>query len=87
MYQFLNDGKKLILITKHEHDIHASLKRYKIEAIFDEVIHIDRGDKKYRYIDSKEAIFIDDSHAERQEVHHKLGIPVFAPDSIACLYH
>lgn len=87
LYQFLNDDKKLILITKHEHDIHASLKRYKIAAIFDEIIHLEKGVEKYRYMRDKDAIFIDDSYAERREVHQNLGIPVFAPDNIECLYH
>lgn len=31
------------------------------------------------------AIFIDDSHAERLQVHHEHNIPVFAPNMIEAL--
>src|SRR5690606_27938109 len=87
LYQFLNDHKRLVLITKHEHDINVSLREYKLAEIFHDIIHIKKGDEKYKYMDDKNAIFIDDSNYERQMVHQKLRIPVFAPDSIECLCH
>lgn len=85
LYQFLNDNKKLVLITKHESDISESLKKYRLTNIFDDIIHLEKGDEKYKYITEECAIFVDDSYAERQIVHKKLGIPVFAPDSIESL--
>lgn len=85
MFQFRNNKKRLILITKHERDIHETLAHFRLSSIFDEVIHLKSEDEKYRYMDSTNAIFIDDSHAERMAVYENLGIPVFAPDAIECL--
>ena len=85
IYQFLNEGKKLILITKHEREINQTLKELRLANIFDEIIHLDKNQFKYKYIKNSNSIFIDDSHSERFEVHDKLGIPVFAPDAIESL--
>src|SRR5690606_22880992 len=85
LYQSVNDGKKLILITKHVLDIHETLKTRRLTGLFDEIIHIDNVDCKYQYMTEKSAIFIDDSHKERKEVFEHLGIPVFAPDNVECL--
>lgn len=85
LYQFLNDGKKLILITKHDKDINISLKQFRLLDLFDEIIHLEKSHYKYEYMQSESSIFIDDSHAERLQVYEKLGIPVFAPDNVECL--
>lgn len=85
IFQLRNKKRRLVLLTKHEYDIHKTLERFRLSHIFDEVIHLDKADHKYRYIKDKSAIFIDDSYAERSAVFAKLGIPVFAPDAIECL--
>lgn len=85
LYQFLNKGVKLLLITKHDRVVEDTLARYRLLNIFDEIIHLPKEDSKYRYIDPEGAIFIDDSFAERFQVHQHLHIPVFAPDNIECL--
>lgn len=85
IYQFLNERKKLILITKHEREINKTLKEYRLTDIFDEIIHLNKNHSKYEYITNNRSIFIDDSHSERFDVHEKLGIPVFAPDAIESL--
>jgi hypothetical protein len=36
-------------------------------------------------MDAREAIFIDDSFAERRQVQEALGIPTFAVDALECL--
>lgn len=87
LFQSINEGKKIVLITKHEQDISQSLKKYRLEKVFDKIIHLNSGDNKYKYITESQAIFIDDSHRERKEVLDKLNIPVFAPDNIEALLH
>lgn len=85
LYQFLNKGIKLILITKHDRVVEDTLAAHRLLNLFDEIIHLPKEDCKYRYIDPEGAIFIDDSFAERYQVHQHLQIPVFAPDNIECL--
>ena len=85
IYQFLNEGKKLILITKHDKEINQTLDEYRLTNIFDEIIHLEKGQMKYKFIKKSSSIFIDDSHTERLLVHENLGIPVFAPDTLESL--
>ena len=76
LYEYANDGKHLILITKHEGDIHKSLKKYRLTDLFNEVIHLDRDMEKADFIKSEKAIFIDDSFNELQNVFkaHKMAV-------------
>jgi hypothetical protein len=85
LYQQVNAGKKIILLTKHDGDLSAKLNSLRIESLFDEIIHIDKMKEKYRYIKQAKSIFIDDSHKERQEVKQHINIPAFAPDTIGSL--
>ncbi|MFD2542024.1 ATP-grasp domain-containing protein [Lacinutrix gracilariae] len=87
IYQLINEQKLVVLITKHKNNIIETLKEYKLLQLFDEIIHLEATDKKYNYIPDKDVIFIDDSYAERYEVHKNLSIPVFAPDNIEALMH
>lgn len=84
LYHFLNDNKKIILITKHDGDLDSQLKKYRLKDLFDEIIHIEKNDEKFKYI-TKDSIFIDDSFIERKKVKNKLNIPVFEPNSAICL--
>lgn len=86
LYQCKNQKKKIVLITKHETDIYADLKKYCIDAgLFDEIRLLKRGESKADYIKEKNAIFIDNAHKERQDVYHKCKIPVFDVDAIEVL--
>lgn len=86
LYQCSNKGIPVVLLTKHTKDIKSSLHRFKIsEALFDEVIQIDPSENKLKYIDEADAIFIDDSFAERKNIKDKIGIPVFDLDMIESL--
>lgn len=77
IYQCLNKGVKLHLLTKHKLDIANSLKKYHLEGLFDEVVVIPEDYNKDEYIKETDAIFIDDSFAERKRVHEAKGIPTF----------
>src|SRR5690606_16013941 len=77
LYSWANQGKEIIMITKHAHDIQQTLAAHKVaETLFDEIVHITHDDEKSTFI-KPNSIFIDDSFSERKEVHAKLGIPVF----------
>ncbi len=77
VYQCINKNIKINLITRHKKDIKLTLKKYRLNHIFDEIILIDDDSQKYTHIKEKDAIFIDDSFAERKAIHDKCGIPVF----------
>ena len=83
LYQAVQQGKKLHLLSKHTNDIYADMKSYKISAeLFDEIIVIPQDDEKYHYIKESSAIFIDDSFAERKKIHDELGLYVFDVDMV-----
>lgn len=85
LYQCINSQKKIILLTKHDGNLESDLKKYRIENLFDEIIHIEKKDKKTNYIKYKNSIFIDDSYGERREVKNTFGIDVFDVNNIECL--
>ncbi|AZT84533.1 ATP-grasp domain-containing protein [Marinobacter sp. NP-4(2019)] len=85
IFQARNQGVAVVLITRHEKDIFQTLKEYRLEGMFDQVIHIKDKRPKSEFITKKHSIFIDDSFAERAEVKRTHGIPVFSPDMVEML--
>ncbi len=85
IFQARNKGIQLALISRHKNDINQTLNEYKLTSVFDEIIHIQDERPKSDFIDNSQAIFIDDSHAERVEVKKSHGIPVFSPDMVEML--
>lgn len=77
VFQCLNKGVKVSLITKHKDDLEHALLKHKLAGIFDEIVWIRDEGEKYLHVTEKEAIFIDDSFAERKKIHDECGIPVF----------
>lgn len=78
LYQALNQDKKILLITKHKYDVKNTLDKYLIpKGMFSEVIHITTEENKSDFMKHIDAIFIDDSFAERSAVAKAKGIPVF----------
>lgn len=78
IYQCLNKGIKVYLLTRHKFDLDTPLQQFRLGNIFDEIIWLqNKEDEKYNHITHKDAIFIDDSFAERKKVHDRLGIPTF----------
>lgn len=84
LYQAINDGCKIHLVTRHEHCINSSLKRFRLSELFDSIHHIKNGTKKSEVMKHSDAIFIDDSFRERKDVQEK-GIPSFSIDSVSAL--
>lgn len=85
LYQCVNQGKKLFLLSKHDGDLKKELHDFRLDSLFDDVIHIDKNSDKVGYIHSDKALFIDDSNAERVNVKNSLNISVFGPEMIDVL--
>jgi hypothetical protein len=85
VYQCVNKGVAVYLITRHAGDLQQTLKRYRLEGLFDDVIWIQDGQPKADFIEPQGAIFIDDSFAERKAVYDQHGIPVFDKHMIEAL--
>lgn len=86
LYQCVNRGKKIVLISKHlGPDIRAHLRQWRVEQLFDEIIWLKETDSKADHIPPGPTIFIDDSFSQRAEVAERLGIPTFDPSMIEAL--
>lgn len=86
LYQMKNRGVPVCLLTRHEKDIHQTLRHFAISSIlFDNIITIPPGARKSTYITRSDAIFIDDSFAERLEVAKEKHLPVFDVDTLEIL--
>lgn len=86
LYQLREKKKQIHMITKHIGNIYEDLEKYRIaETLFDDIILLKPEEDKTDYIKFLNAIFIDDSFAERKRVKEVLGIPVFDVDMIECL--
>lgn len=83
IFQCINKGGSVKLVTRHDGDIEKRLRSLRLNALFDEVIHLtDRDICKSNFIKETNAIFIDDSFVERNRVYQATGIPVFGPDAV-----
>ena len=83
IYKCLNAGIEVILITKHQQPIEESLKKYRIEpTLFSKIIQLEQKDHKYKYIESKKSIFVDDSFKELMDAQINLNIPVISVENI-----
>ena len=85
LFQALNEGCKLILITKTINDLDKTLKKWRLIELFDEIILLNKDDSKADHIDPKDSILIDDSFSERKSVFEKLKIPTFDSSMIELL--
>ena len=85
LYQCVNQGKKIHLLSKHDGDLIEELNRFRLSGLFDSVIHIGKHENKADYIRSAKPLFIDDSYAERVNAKRRLHIPVFSPEMIDVL--
>jgi carbamoyl-phosphate synthase large subunit len=77
VYQCLNNGKRVVLITRHRGDLQQTLAGYRLAGLFDEIIHLGETEKKSTRLPCKDAILIDDSYSERQDVSRKCNLPTF----------
>lgn len=85
LFKCVNEGKRIVLLSKHDGDLMQELEEFRLINLFDDVLHIDKNTDKADYIHPEGAIFIDDSNAERVNIKTRLNIPVFSPDMIDVL--
>lgn len=85
LWQCLNKGKHIVLLSRHEGDLAADMKKRRINAdMFDDIIVLPPRQRKSTFISSK-AILLDNLFSERLEVHQTTGIPVFDVDALDSL--
>jgi hypothetical protein len=77
LFQCLNRGIRLVLMSRHAGDIAKTLKKYRLHELFDEIIAVGPHDSKASFIHDYDAIFIDDSFRERESVREATGIAAF----------
>lgn len=77
LFQCMNQSKKIHLLSRHKKSLHDTLRERKLLDLFDEVIWVQDDTPKSKFIKVKDAIFVDDSFAERDEVQKTCKIPVF----------
>ncbi len=77
LYQCVNHGHPLVLLTKHARDLDETLRRYRLAGLFDEVVHLAREADKSDYIRDPRGILVDDSFQERRRVSERCHILTF----------
>jgi hypothetical protein len=87
LYQWRDDGKSIVLLTRHASCPRATLAVHRIHAdLFEDIIHLTDGSPKSAAIDLSGldggAIFIDDAFSERHDVHRRHGLAVFDLDAV-----
>jgi hypothetical protein len=77
LYQCLNAGHPLVLLTRHGGDLDHTLNRFRLQGMWDRVSHVAEHEAKADFIAEPDAILIDDSFRERADAHARLGIATF----------
>ena len=86
LYQLVNKGKHIVLLTRHARGLDESLRKYRIDkSLFDDIVLLDDIEEKSDYINDTNSIFIDNAFAEREKVFTRNRIPVFDVDSVYAL--
>jgi carbamoyl-phosphate synthase large subunit len=86
LYQELNRGKTLVLLTRHDGEVREYLTRFRLQTLFDKICEVKPGEKKSQFITESSAILIDDSFSECAEVRDCIKIPVFMTNMIEGLF-
>ena len=88
-FQFLNSNKPVVLVTRHNGDILSSLRKHRLDALFDKVIHLQSGESKRSAIEHTNVAFVDDSFRELEDLRMHLEVTPIHVSSIELLvkYH
>lgn len=82
LVQCVNEGKRIIVITRSQEDPEDVLHRHRVAALADEIIWIRDGSRKSAHIKHPRALLIDDSFVEREDVATVLGLPALDPSAV-----
>lgn len=87
VFQCLNKGIEIVLLTKHEYDIYETMKKIHLnEELFSEIIEVPLDKMKYEYVnEDKPSIFIDNAYAERAAIKAYTNMPTFDVSNFNCL--
>lgn len=77
LFQCVNEGKKVVLLTRHRGDVAQTLATHRLTSLFDDIIHVPPDRMKSAFVTERNSIFIDDSFAERTDVGSNCGILTF----------
>jgi carbamoyl-phosphate synthase large subunit len=77
-----NKQKKIILLTRHDGVVEEKLATFGLSALFNEIIHLKKGERKSDSVEGPDAIFIDDSYRERADVAETCGAIAIGPESL-----
>jgi carbamoyl-phosphate synthase large subunit len=86
LFQALNGGVRLVLLTRHGGDLRTALARHRLAGVFDDVVHLRPDESKADHASDPAGLLIDDSFAERQAVRAARAIPVFDTSMIEVLF-
>lgn len=87
IFQCRNRGIPVHLITRHRGDLAATLAHYRLQQLFDRILHLptDLSVAKGAQITEPDAVLIDDSFAERHAAARDYGIRCFDAAGALCL--
>ncbi len=87
VYQCVERKIPVTLLTRHETDIYADLRAYRIAPeLFDNIVCLPRSERKIDHIrPCEKALFIDDSFAERKAMQDHFGMKVLGVDAVEAL--
>lgn len=86
LFWCINRRKRTVLITRHAGELDRTLAGHRLSGLFDQIIHLQRGERKSAHIAPGSAAFVDDSFSERLDVATVCGIPTFDCSMIEMLY-
>ena len=87
IYQCVERGIPVILLTRHDTDVVLDLKQRRIAPeLFDKIVCLPRSERKIDHVSPKStALFIDDSFAERKSMRDAYGIYTLGVDAVEAL--
>jgi hypothetical protein len=65
LFQHVDAGIPVILLTRHRGDLGATLRRHRLDGLVDDVVRVADDEDKAAHMGPPTALLIDDSHAER----------------------
>jgi len=77
LYQCLNAGHPLVLLTRHRGELDQTLRRFRLHGLWDRVVLVAEHEAKADYIAEPDAILIDDSFRERADANGRRRIATF----------
>ena len=85
LYSARNAGKRLVLLTRHAGDLDATLRRFRLVSLFDDLIIVAEHQSKADFVTDPRAVFLDDSFSERHAVMARRHVPTFDASGLEAL--